>query len=311
VSISGLDEVYCLNSASVDLIGTPALGTFSGSGVTGSSFSPTTAGLGTHVITYSFNNGTCTGTDQTTVEVVEAITVAFASTPSTTCSEDDPFVLTSVPAGATFSGDGVFGNTFSPRVAGLGAHTITATLNQGNCSATATQSITVNPSPTANFNYSANGGSVVMINSSTNAVAYTWDFGDNSTSTATNPTHTYSSNGAYTITLVATSTSCGSDTFSLELKLSVGIGSIDGVDMIQLYPNPTNGNVNLNFNSLNQQSFEVRITDATGRLLQTDALTNYIGQFNRIYDLSDRAKGIYFFTISSEKGAVNFRVVRD
>jgi hypothetical protein len=311
VSLSGLDNTYCLNSASVELIGTPGLGTFSGPGVTGSSFSPSAAGLGSHVITYSFNNGTCTGSDQLTVSVTEAISVVFGSTPSTTCSEDDPFVLTSVPAGATFSGDGVFGNTFSPRVAGLGAHTITATLNQGNCSATATQSITVNPSPTASFNYSANGGSVVMINSSTNAVAYTWDFGDNSTSTASNPTHVYTTNGAYTITLVATSTSCGSDTFSLELKLSVGIGSIDGVDMIQLYPNPTNGNVNLNFNSLNQQSFEVRITDATGRLLQTDALTNYIGQFSRIYDLSDRAKGIYFFTISSEKGAVNFRVVRD
>ena len=309
VTLSGLSSEYCLNSELVTLVGTPSLGTFSGPGVTGNVFDAAAAGLGQHVIRYEFDNGTCVGFDEITVTVTENLSVAV-NAPSTVCSDADPFVLTSTPAGAIFSGPGVNGGTFSPAVAGVGTHTITATLVNGSCVATSTQTITVNPAPVASFNYSANGANVAFVNASVNASSYSWDFGDNTTSTAVNPTHTYTANGAYTITLIASSQACGADTFSVDLELSVGIGSIDGVDMIQLYPNPTHGDVNLTFNSLNAQSFEVRITDATGRLIRSESMTNYLGKFNKVYDISDLARGMYNFTVSSEKGAVTFRVVR-
>ncbi len=314
VSISGVSGDYCLNSGAVTMIGLPALGTFLIDGVaSGASFDPAVAGLGSHTLRYEFNNGTCTGFDEVTVNVVNNLSVTINNLPATICSKDDPILLTSTPAGAVFSGQGVIGgNTFDPSQVTVGSHSITATYSNGNCSATASQSIVVNPEPTASFNYSANGSSVVFSNTSSNATSYSWNFGDGSApSTATNPTHNYSSNGSYTIQLTASSANCGDATFSVQLELSVGIGSIDGVDMIQLYPNPTSGNVMLSFNSLNQQSFEVRITDATGRLIQTEALTNYVGKFNKMFDLSDKAKGVYIFTVSSEKGSINFRVVRD
>jgi hypothetical protein len=212
---------------------------------------------------------------------------------------------------AVLSGLGVFGNTFSPKVAGAGTHVISATYTEGNCSATAEHTIVVNASPIAAFTYNVNGSTVSFNNSSLNATDYTWDFGDGETSTSVNPTHTYEANGEYTITLTASNEECGNSVFTADLELSVGIGSIEGVDMIQLFPNPTSGMLNLAFNSLNQQSFEVRITDATGRLIEVDAMTNFIGKFNKQYDLSSRAKGIYIFTVTSDKGAINFRVVKD
>jgi hypothetical protein len=163
----------------------------------------------------------------------------------------------------------------------------------------------------AAFSYNVNGATVSFNNASQNATTYSWNFGDGETSTSVNPTHTYQTNGSYTITLTASNPDCGESVFSAQLELSVGIGSIEGVDMIQLYPNPTRGLITLAFNSLNNQSFEVRITDATGRLIQVDAMANYIGQFNKQYDLSDKAKGVYFFTVTSERGSINFRVVKD
>jgi hypothetical protein len=311
VALSGLSTTYCTNSSDVTLVGIPALGTFSGTGVTGNVFSPSTAGVGTHVLRYEFNNGTCTGYDEVTVTVTDNLTVTFEGMPTTTCSEADPFVIASNPAGAVFTGPGIFGNTFSPKVAGVGTHTITATLTNGACSGTATQQIVVTPSPEASFIMNQTGSTVSFANGSVNAATYSWNFGDNTTSTDANPSHTFTENGNYTVTLIASSPGCGSDTATMTLGINVGIGSIDGVDMIQLYPNPTNGAVNLVFNSLNQQSFEVRITDAAGRLIQLDAITNYVGKFNKQYDLSEKAKGVYFFTVTSEKGAINFRVVRD
>lgn len=309
VSLTGLASTYCLNSDVVILTGTPALGTYSGPGVTGGTFDPAAAGVGTHTIRYEFNNGTCIGFDEVEVTVTDNLTLTF-SVPSSVCTDADPFLLTSTPSGATFSGPGVNGQTFSPQVAGVGTHTITATYSNGTCSANATQTITVNPAPIASFNYSANGSTVVFSNASVNATSYAWDFGDAQTSTAVNPSHTYGANGSYDITLIASSAGCGSDTFTVALELSVGIGSIDGVDMIQLYPNPTQGDVMLTFNSLASQSFEVRITDEIGRLIQIENVNNYMGKFSKVYDLSELARGVYTFSVSSDKGAINFRVVK-
>jgi len=313
INLVGLASSYCLNSEPVVLEGFPALGTFSGPGVTTGVFTPLSAGLGNHVLTYSFDNGTCIGQDQVSVEVTPNISVNFAGVPSTICSNANVITLSSSPSGAVFSGPGVSGNKFDPKQAGVGAHTITANLTQGTCVATSTTVINVVPSPIASFNYSQNGATVTMINSSVNATSWNWAFGDGGTSTSENPSHTYVANGNFVITLIASGSNinCNADTLTVPISLSVGIGSIDGMDMVQLFPNPTNGDVNLSLNSLNAQSFEIRITDATGRLIANEATTNFLGKFNRVYDLSDKAKGVYFFTITSEKGAMNFRIVRN
>lgn len=58
----GNSFIYCSDAAAVTLTASPANGTFSGAGITGSSFNPTTAGVGVHEITYTVtgNNG-CAG----------------------------------------------------------------------------------------------------------------------------------------------------------------------------------------------------------------------------------------------------------
>lgn len=56
VTMSSASSTVCLDDANVALTGTPAGGTFSGTGVSGSSFSPMTAGTGTHTITYSYTD---------------------------------------------------------------------------------------------------------------------------------------------------------------------------------------------------------------------------------------------------------------
>jgi hypothetical protein len=67
----------------------------------------------------------------------------------TVCLTTASFTLTEgTPAGGTFSGTGVTGNTFDPAAAGLGAHTITYAVTDGNsCTNTCTYTITVDPVP--------------------------------------------------------------------------------------------------------------------------------------------------------------------
>jgi uncharacterized membrane protein len=301
----------CVNAGNIALTGVPSPGTFSGNGVSGNTFDPSVAGIGVHTVRYTVSNGTCSATDSVRITVTAVPELAIASTPAAVCTNDGSIQLSSTPSGASFSGPGVVGSTFNPALAGLGTHTITATLSANGCTSTATRLIAVNRSPEASFNIAAPGYIATINNTSLYADSYQWDFGDNTTSTETNPTHTYASNGFYTIRLIATNALCGSDTFSVNVDISVGIGAVEGVDQLQVFPNPTEGLVNLVFNSTEMQSFEIRIMDAAGRLIEAESLRNYFGKFNRQYDLSDKAKGIYFFSIRSDKGMMNYRIVKD
>jgi hypothetical protein len=60
----------CLSDAPDALTGTPAGGTWSGPGVSGSSLNPATAGVGTHSATYSFTDANgCSGTSSVAITV--------------------------------------------------------------------------------------------------------------------------------------------------------------------------------------------------------------------------------------------------
>ena len=57
VSFTGLGTSHTVNDAQVTLTGSPAGGVFIGQGVTGSSFDPAAAGVGTHSVTYTYVDG--------------------------------------------------------------------------------------------------------------------------------------------------------------------------------------------------------------------------------------------------------------
>jgi hypothetical protein len=162
VSFSGFNvpHQYCLNASVVNLTGSPTGGTFSGPGVTGSGvFTPSTAGLGTHSITYTYTNGNnCTNTSTQTVTVVTVPAVTFGGLASLYCiSQTTPVLLTGSQSGGTFSGPGItnLGSgtaNFTPSVALVGTHSITYSYTDGTgCISTQTQTVQVAPLPTVTF----------------------------------------------------------------------------------------------------------------------------------------------------------------
>ena len=150
VNFIGLNTEYCVDAPNASLIGFPSNGTFSGPGVTGSSFDPSVAGPGTHTIVYSYTDGnTCNNTFSRTV-IVHDLPVVTLAPLADVCPNYPEFLLTGgTPSGGTFSGAGVNNvNIFNPSVAGAGVHNITYSYSDVNlCVNTATQPLTVNPLP--------------------------------------------------------------------------------------------------------------------------------------------------------------------
>lgn len=135
----------CSNGTSVTLTGgLPTGGNYSGTGVSGGTFDPSTVGAGSTDVTYTFVdvNG-CLNTATEPILVNQAPTVTFDAIPDQ-CAFNPDYTLVSTPSGGTYSGPGVTGNIFSPSTAGVGTHTITYDYTDPNgCSDQAFQTVLV------------------------------------------------------------------------------------------------------------------------------------------------------------------------
>ena len=148
VSFGNLSSV-CLNANAITLTqGSPAGGTYSGIGVSGGVFTPSTAGVGQHILTYQYSNGGCTASDTSVISVYTLPTVTLSSF-ADLCSSVAPITLSGgSPAGGTYSGNGVSSGIFNPATAGAGTHTITYTYSDASgCSNSATRNIVVLAAP--------------------------------------------------------------------------------------------------------------------------------------------------------------------
>ena len=144
----------CLNASAFALsTGTPAGGTYSGTGVSGGNFNPSLSGVGSFTITYTYTNANgCTSSASAPITVYSLPVVTLGSVPSV-CVNAPTFVLnTGSPVGGTYSGVGISGGIYNPAVAGVGSHVITYTVtNSNNCTVSATTTIIVNALPVVSW----------------------------------------------------------------------------------------------------------------------------------------------------------------
>lgn len=115
----------CLGSGSLSLLGLPKGGTFSGNGVSGSTFSPDNAGVGSHTITYRYVNGVgCPSFNSKVANVYKGTAVGWNFSQSECINGDSVRLPQGTPTGGTFSGRGVRNGYFIPGLAGAGNHTL-------------------------------------------------------------------------------------------------------------------------------------------------------------------------------------------
>jgi len=140
----------CVDAAEFELSGgNPAGGEYSGAGVNGGFFYPAVAGVGQHVVNYSFEdqNG-CVNSCEFVINVINLPTVNCPAD-FAVCVDLPAFTLTgATPSGGIYSGSGVVNGMFDAAFAGVGDHLITynySTIN--NCTNSCQFTISVAPAP--------------------------------------------------------------------------------------------------------------------------------------------------------------------
>ncbi|MFN5323347.1 MAG: PQQ-dependent sugar dehydrogenase, partial [Bacteroidota bacterium] len=127
VNFTVFPSQVCDGFPSFGLTASPIGGSFSGTGVSGTSFDPQTAGVGTFNLSYTYTDAItgCSATAVSSVTVSPLPTVSLSGLPAQVCVYNPPFTLNGSPTGGLYSGVGVNGNIFDPSVAGLGSFPIT------------------------------------------------------------------------------------------------------------------------------------------------------------------------------------------
>jgi PKD repeat protein len=154
-SITNLPNATCLNNLPIQLQATPAGGVFIGAGMIGNYFHPAVAGIGQHIVTYSFMDiHNCTNTIADTILVNSLPIISITTPPPTICVNALPLSLIGTPAGGYFYGTGIQNNQFIPTQAGIGGpdtfHYVYTDLN--GCTDTTYGQVTVLGIPNVNIN---------------------------------------------------------------------------------------------------------------------------------------------------------------
>ncbi len=177
LALSNLAPSYCATAAPVTLTVTPATATVTGLGVTGTSFNPATAGVGTHTLTITYNDPVtqCSTTKTRTVIVSTPPPVTITASGTTNFCEGQSVTLTANGATSYVWSN----NSTAPSITVNAAASITVTGTTNGCSATSTATnVTVLPAavPTITSSTGANtvcAGNTITLTSSA-ASGYVW-----------------------------------------------------------------------------------------------------------------------------------------
>ncbi len=266
---------FCVTDAAINLNAADAGGTWTGTGITDAAngtFDPSTAGSGTHTITYDVGTGTCGNTDQITINV-NPIPDATITDPGNFCANDAALNLSAATSGGTWSGNGItdaINGTFDPTVAGTGTHTITYDVNLSGCSNTDNISIIVNSLPnTPTVSTDCSGGSDAGIIDVTSPIGANYEYSIDGTyqlNTSFGPLL----NGNYTVTVMDISTGCTAS--SSVIALNCGCANPTSLNLSSTADNTCiESTYSLNGNTFGGSATEVNLAhDGNGSLSATN-----------------------------------------
>lgn len=319
---------FCIYEPVVDLnpLATNIGGTWSGTGVSGTSFDPATAGAGTHVLTYSTNPvpfipNLCSATSSISIVVNPKPIVVLNTADPDGCNY--PFVTSFYPTTVNtgtlvwnFGDNSTNESGFAPShtYSTPGSYTVTTTYTDNvGCTTTSTlnTSITVYPVPVADFNPSPDVTTVVdgevtfnNLTSDLSTNTYAWNFAGLGGSSDESPVYLFTNSGEYFVTLIATSPHGCQDTAVKKVTVNPDVvlyvpnaftPNGDGLnDAFQIFLPPT---------GVDYSTFQLYIFDRWGEMIyKTDDVNKFWnGAKNNSGEIVKQDTYVYKITFKDDK----------
>jgi hypothetical protein len=151
---------------------------------------------------------------------------------------------------------------------------------------------------------------VIFTNESTGEIwETTWDFGDGFASTDINPGHTFLDTvpGTYEVCLTVYNP-WGEATKCKDVVMNcLSVEDIFSNENINIYPNPSNGLLNIDINIANGNDVTVEVVDLLGSVVYFKNLNNTSAQSLDV-DLSNETNGVYFVKVKINEDVFTSKV---
>ena len=121
------------------------------------------------------------------------------------------------------------------------------------------------------------------------------------------PTQTY--NTTKLMVWFTSNTSVNGQGWDAYYNSTDGIDENEFLNSLNVFPNPAENLLNVNFSSNTPQNILLTISTITGQTIYKQQIDSFTGAYSKTIDLTDISKGIYLLKVVSEKGTVNKKVV--
>jgi PKD repeat protein len=183
----------------------------------------------------------------------------------------------------------------SYKTAGMYAVKLVVTNSIGADSISTTNYITVNAAPVTPT--ITRSGDTLICNPS-NCSSYVWTKGNVVIAGATAYKLLMTANGVYRVTAYDDTTGCSSSSGSI-VESAVGINEISLTNDVKVYPNPTQGHLQVVFNTPAAGEYTISVTNVLGQSIYTNTI-HIAGEYTENIDLSSCTKGMYFISITGK-----------
>jgi hypothetical protein len=302
--------LVCDNTAPFTINATPAGGVYSGPGMSGSAFNPTSAGLGPQQVSYEVTSTHCTIRRSVTIDVKK-------STPSSlgglarACEDMDSITLVGgLPFGGYYSGQFVKrqGSQFMVDQSGPGNFSVYYNyINQFGChdSSLSTQEVVGLPViGLSDTIYFCGDEQSAELDAGNPGASYQWSNGSSSQKiNVWNP-------GTYSVMVTLYGICSSRDTTHVSYNaVCVGLAgyALDDVN-VNYYPNPSTGLIHVNIDGIKQASASIRVTSMSGaEVYRSDVELDHAGYQGQI-DLSHCESGVYLIHLQTVDGSITHRL---
>jgi len=181
-------------------------------------------------------------------------------------------------------------------------------VNDKGCLSKDTVIVTASQLSNADYTYVASYLTFAVTQNNSIGDDHLWNFGDGNTSTLKKPTHTYSAAGSYTVTY-SVSNICDTASSQEEIRaIGVGVSNVTENNNILVYPNPTNGIININLIDLPNQTLQASLFDVKGAQVYGSTINVNSKNQIEILDLNKLSSGMYILKLVSNDYNFNQRI---
>ncbi len=145
------------------------------------------------------------------------------------------------------------------------------------------------------------GEPITFSDQNSQATQWQWDFGDGNQSSQANPEHSFTQHGTYAVKLTVSDGTC---TFSSVQNVKVGFATAIAPERegaFQLFPNPTDGEVQIQGELLTAGPVRVILRNLHGQPVWEADWVLAAGSFQRQISLPPLPGGLYFFQLWNEQ----------